>query len=649
MLEASSLRRKHSSSPTDIKSGATNPFSTSNSSRASPSSLAVKSNDNSTVVEGDVDMQEASPSEMQEDQQSPQPGTPLDGLSAEDLSGVLDGALDDVDDEDLDGDTEDTEVAHEMEGASEGQNVDEEEDGENEDDVTQEDESKHDESGETNGPENEAVEEVASDNVDEEMGTPHSEDQGDGDGDVAINEQESDVEDEVTLATHTEDEDSEHPEEEGSHAEEEDDDDEDGEADEAEDDDDDEQPSPTPEVKKDVSSYPQKPTLNRPQLIEEELKDSGDELSDLSEFDDSDDSDEEEEEEEEEAEGTNKAKAGTNSLASNSSTTTSRPAPGTRKRSLREMSRDLKEQEEKMKRASKDNEGTDNQHSDRETESEVAEEEDVEEEKAEGDDEVEEEEREEEEDLEKKQLHMDALEALTTIEIEFATLRDNMYEERMLELDREVEMINDGTHPELSTLMKEIEDKREQRLKVAKAWRTHMGEIAQCEFEIKEYQAHCTFQSKKREIRNDITQELGRTKRKVILELTLASDSRRKNAIADKLSLVRARRHRRAEVNELRTLKEQYGFPASTKLRMVSTTELDEDFMAMGLPRTAIQLNAVEHEPQYLGRSMGTSSSPRLSTATATQKWSAPSDYSPYPRSEVEIYAEGNRCNVDGI
>lgn len=42
--------------------------------------------------------------------------------------------------------------------------------------------------------------------------------------------------------------------------------------------------------------------------------------------------------------------------------------------------------------------------------------------------------------------------------------------------------------------MKEIEDKRDQRLRVARAWRTHLNEISQAEFEIKEYQAHCTFQ-----------------------------------------------------------------------------------------------------------------------------------------------------------
>jgi len=42
--------------------------------------------------------------------------------------------------------------------------------------------------------------------------------------------------------------------------------------------------------------------------------------------------------------------------------------------------------------------------------------------------------------------------------------------------------------------MREIEDKRHQRLRVAKAWRTHLGEIAQYQFEITEYQAHCTYQ-----------------------------------------------------------------------------------------------------------------------------------------------------------
>lgn len=64
----------------------------------------------------------------------------------------------------------------------------------------------------------------------------------------------------------------------------------------------------------------------------------------------------------------------------------------------------------------------------------------------------------------------------------------------MMELDKEVEMINSGTHPELSSLMQEIAQKREQRLQVADAGKRYKSEIAQSQFEVAEYLAHCTFQ-----------------------------------------------------------------------------------------------------------------------------------------------------------
>ncbi|KAG0294369.1 hypothetical protein BGZ98_001803 [Dissophora globulifera] len=684
MLEASSLRsRKHPLSPTDTRHSSNTPTTIttakeklttaptmSNNSGTLISSSGNKLSDDSTAVvtepksavsnglgnHDDVDMKEASPSgatlpSLNEEAQSDEPLSKSDArgkLSAEDISGgLLDGALDDmdemedVDDEDVD-DTEDTEIAHGADDVTERQDGDDEEGIEEEvgDDDDDDDDGKHDEEDDIIGGD-EANEELASGNVDDTE-TPHSEDQEDGD--VAMAEHETEGEDEGTPAAHTEDEESEDLEEEGSHAE---DEDEDGDGD-AEEDEEDEQP-PKPEVKKDATSYPQKPTLNRPQLIEEELKDSGDELSDLSEFDDTDDSDEELTER-----SPANGKAGSNMSTATSSAVASRPALGRRKRSLREMSRESKEQDDNVKRVSKGNEEANEQHSDKESESEAPEGEDAEEEKADGADEAD-----EEEDLERKQLHMDALEALTTIEVGFATLRDKMYDERMLELDREVEMIDAGTHPELSTLMREIEDKREQRLRIAKAWRTHMGEIAQCEFEIKEYQAHCTFQSKKRDMRNDIITDLGKRKRRVMLELTLASDSRRKNALSDKLSLIRARKHRRAEVSELRAIKEQYGFPASMKPAMISAAELDEDFGALGLSRPIIQSNASEHGIQHHGRSFATisSSSPRPMNATihgSAPRWGGgvSSEYtspSNHARAEVEIFVEGNRCKVDGI
>ncbi|KAK3817353.1 MAG: Sds3-like-domain-containing protein [Benniella sp.] len=668
MLEATSLRsRKHSASPTDTKNssvntmvakdkagppiandsgmslsgsveklnkrlGADNPAS---SSGAEPGS---NKNNRKQDVDGDVDMKDLSESQDDLKRQSieKRPSLPMhsrEKLSAEDLNGgLLDGALDDVDDDDLDGDTEDTEAAQGSEGVFHDQDGDDDNEGDHEN----EDDDKRQDSAEAADSDGEAHDDLASGNKDEAQ-SQNSHDSDDGDGDLTMGEHDDDAEDEGSPEAHTDEEESDHPEEEESHADEDEDD-----AMEQEDEEDEEEdekpPAKAADVKKDAGSYPQKPVLNRPsQLIEEELKDSGDDLSDLSEFDDSDDSDDEV------AQGPSKAKTGNNSSSATTTSATTRATSGGRKRSLRDTGRDTKEQEEKAKRDTKEAEDANDQHSDKESESEAAENEEARDEKAEGEDDAE-----EEEDLEKKQLHMDALEALTTIEIEFAALRDKMYEERMLELDKEVEMINDGTHPELSTLMREIEEKREQRLRIAKAWRTHMGEIAQSEFEIKEYQAHCTFQSKKRELRVDIRDKMGKNMRKLGMELTLSSDSRRKNIIADRYTLVRARKHRRLEVNEMRKINEHYGFPASATPSSISAVGLEEDFEALGLPRPTLQVNTMENGVRYQGRSMAALPSPRSSSA-APQRWRAP-EYSTYngPRAEVEIYVDGNRCKVDG-
>ncbi|KAG0291369.1 Transcriptional regulatory protein [Linnemannia gamsii] len=614
-------------------------------------------------------------------------------LSAEDLNGgLLDGALDD-EDEDMDGDTEDTEPVQDGEGTPATHEADdEEEEGEIDEDQEEENEEEEDDKP-TDTDDDTHLKVPKGPNTHGTASPAASEDQDDGsnigdvdaDGDVALTEQEGDDndddEDEGTPAGQTDDEGSELPEDGGSHAEDGDDDgDGDGDEDEEEEDDDDDDAPATP--KKDVTSFPHKPTLNRPQLIAEDLKDSGDELSDLSEFDDTDDSDDEEVGRSGKGKGsssnTGGSAASTSASAtatSASATTNSRPSLGGRKRSLRDTSRDTKEQEEMAKEIEEDEENNALQ-SDKESESEMAEEE-TGEEKGEG-----EEDGEEEEDLEKKQVYTEALEALSSIEVEFAHLRDKMYEERMLELETEVVMINNGTHPELSTLMREIEDKRDQRLRVARAWRTHLNEISQAEFEIKEYQAHCTFQSKKRELRTDLLNGVGQKQQQLRLELTL-SESRARRQPMEKSVLVRARKHKRAVMTELRTATERYGFPASNDLRMIATVELDEDFAAMGIPRPVPQTNVVIDHGHLQGHSRGNSqglgheqevpqnrmherssgygpppphSAPMSGNMSSSRpsnshRWGGSIEHSGASglRQEVEIYEDGSRCKVDGI
>jgi len=55
---------------------------------------------------------------------------------------------------------------------------------------------------------------------------------------------------------------------------------------------------------------------------------------------------------------------------------------------------------------------------------------------------------------------------------------------------------------------------------------------------------------------------------------------------ADKVVLVKARKQKRIEANNLSIISERRGFPVNHPLRMITATELDEDFSAMGVRQT---------------------------------------------------------------
>ncbi|KAF8934755.1 hypothetical protein BGZ47_010218 [Haplosporangium gracile] len=650
------------------------------------------------VIEEDMPMAEPAPIVKPRELPS---GIP-EGIDQEDLDGgLLDGALDDYDD--LDQDTEDTEV------------------GNGDDDFSDDDD---DDDDDLDGP---LLDSINKTNHDSDAQTPGATSHADT---AKSEEPDSDDEmdqDERDAALQTEDSDSDLGDLDASDNDQDDDDEDDDEGDadgeDADDDEDEEEEEIKSPVKKDTL-LSQKPTLHRPSITEEELKDSGDELSDLSEFDDTDDSDEDDDIPEpkpvvKEAPvsappaPSAATTAPTGSTAASTTgpaaptTTTVKPTLGGRKRSLHEATAEpVKPQNESIKSEQEDqaeipipsgrarlsepgsrkrrvSEAEDTQLSDKESESEVAEEEEEAEKPT-----KEEDEEEGEEDHEMKQLHKDALDALTSIEIEFASLRDKMYEERMTELDREVEMINDGTHPELSSLMQEIEQKREHRLHIADMGRKYKTDIAQSAYDVSEYQAHCTFQSARRTIRTQMVNEMGKKRRQLTLELNLSSDARKRKlttATPDKAVLVRARRHKRAEVNELKSISEKRGFPTSTKLSMVTQSELQDDFALMGLTRllpqpkpTGVDLQAQiqqqqqhqhhqqQHQPRHGGPlppsipiSTGPSSSSRHGS---NSRWPSVNDYPPPPlpnmpptgtyyggRNDVEIYVDGSRCMVDGI
>ncbi|KAG9066498.1 Transcriptional regulatory protein [Linnemannia hyalina] len=637
--------------------------------------------------DGDEDMKEASPittDVIEEDTPMADPapivkprelpsGIP-EGIDQEDLDGgLLDGALDDYDD--LDQDTEDTEVGNGDDDFSDDDDDDDDLDGPLLDST---DKTNHYSDAQTPGATSHA------DTAKSEE--PDSDDEMDQDErDEALQSEDSDSDlGDLDASDNDQDDD--------------DDDDDEGDADgeDADDDDDEEEEEIKPPVKKDTV-LSQKPTLHRPSITEEELKDSGDELSDLSEFDDTDDSDEDDDIPEpkpavKEAPvsappaSPTAATAPTGSTAASTTgpaapTTTLKPTLGGRKRSLHEATVEpMKPEDESIKSEQEDqveipipsgrarlsepgsrkrrvSEVEDTQPSDKESESEVAEEEE------EAEKTTKEEDEEGEEDHEMKQLHKDALDALTSIEIEFASLRDKyvsgtngtlMYEERMTELDREVEMINDGksllyairvsgTHPELSSLMQEIEQKREHRLHIADMGRKHKTEIAQ--------NAH---DSARRNTRTQMVNDMGKKRRQINLEFNLSFDARKRKlttATPDKAVLLRARKHKRAEVNELKSISEKRGFPTSGKLSTVTQAELQDDFALMGLARLLPQPKPAgvdpqlqhhhqhQHHQQHHQQRHGGPLPPSIPISAGASSSS----------SDVEIYVDGSRCMVDGI
>lgn len=68
-----------------------------------------------------------------------------------------------------------------------------------------------------------------------------------------------------------------------------------------------------------------------------------------------------------------------------------------------------------------------------------------------------------------------------------------MYQEKMAELNEEAVMIANGTHPELVSLMAEIEEKKGNRIQNAEAWRRHQHANFKQQFEGLEYQANIHF------------------------------------------------------------------------------------------------------------------------------------------------------------
>ncbi|KAJ3077627.1 Transcriptional regulatory protein, partial [Quaeritorhiza haematococci] len=106
--------------------------------------------------------------------------------------------------------------------------------------------------------------------------------------------------------------------------------------------------------------------------------------------------------------------------------------------------------------------------------------------------------------VEHEKMRQEALKVLTEIEVEFAKFRDKLYHEKMAELERETEAVTNGTHPELVAQMEEIEQKKEERLRIATQQRELQERALNLQFQAVVAQATSDFVCKRSELRRSL-------------------------------------------------------------------------------------------------------------------------------------------------
>ncbi|KKY37158.1 putative transcriptional regulatory protein [Diaporthe ampelina] len=192
-----------------------------------------------------------------------------------------------------------------------------------------------------------------------------------------------------------------------------------------------------------------------------------------------------------------------------------------------------------------------------------------------------------EEEMEKKRS---AFDQLSSIEKNFAVLRDRLYEERLAQLNEEEAMLtsDNPTHPEYLAMMHCIDSRRDDRVKVVELEYKFNVEALDRWAVARRAQILSQFFQSARELREKYVDELGRQWYEIQHE-------RRRNAnpIPDygfRFPKTKSEQKRHAiaqgkETSILAGIAQHHGFPAAPDMRGASSAEVEDDFEAMARAR----------------------------------------------------------------
>lgn len=188
--------------------------------------------------------------------------------------------------------------------------------------------------------------------------------------------------------------------------------------------------------------------------------------------------------------------------------------------------------------------------------------------------------------LEHQKQRKEAVQFLTEIEIDFAKLRDRLYEDKMARFKSELEMCLNGSHPELQNVYSKIDSHREEKIRLASQSQKYKFECIDRKTRAQRTSIHQQYFKRISDFKSgylkEITKEWYKINKERRLMDSLVPDFsyRIPNYTED---LVTQRAQVNEEISVLVGLKEYYGFPRAPELKAIEGEELDNDLKAMNI------------------------------------------------------------------
>ncbi|KAF3909047.1 hypothetical protein ABW21_db0201673 [Orbilia brochopaga] len=179
-----------------------------------------------------------------------------------------------------------------------------------------------------------------------------------------------------------------------------------------------------------------------------------------------------------------------------------------------------------------------------------------------------------------------AADELATIEILFAQLRDKIVEERVGEIDKEIAMVQDGTHPELVLMSQAIETHKKEKIEKANILLNFQLETAEQERIANRSAIWSQYHQDIRETRDKSFSDANKLWWAIHRERRAADTSVSDYVYKIPKAVSTQINHRsryNAEVSLLAGIAKNVGFPAVPTMAAATTDEVRADLEAMGL------------------------------------------------------------------